>query len=184
MTVIVESANDLTLPFCQLQLQQIFFMSKDSLDDNAVEGVSAALLLAVKDAVEKDRPSWTDLLTGLDTSLTSKVRRVFPHIVIANSPRQIREHAERELINASAFLCGVTVDEAAQVADEALFVRKSLTVIDFTTTDTLGDEQTPLLVSLIERLKGLAEAFGKRDHQFDGSAELKKSPSISSLCLW
>lgn len=73
VATVVESADQLSLPFCQLELHQIFLTSA-SQAENAAEGVSAALLAAIKTALEKDLPCWSDLILGLDSGITKKVR--------------------------------------------------------------------------------------------------------------
>jgi mediator of RNA polymerase II transcription subunit 12 len=69
VVLIVDSTNELSLAFCQLQIRHIF-----STDVASVESISSALLQAVKIAVEKDQSSWSNLIDGLEADLTSKVR--------------------------------------------------------------------------------------------------------------
>lgn len=75
VATIVETADLLSLPFCQLGLQQIFAMSA-STGDNTDENVSGALIIAIKRAVEQNQPYWSDLISGLEPSFTNKVRIV------------------------------------------------------------------------------------------------------------
>lgn len=69
---IFDSANELSLPFCQLEIRQICSVDVTSADTSA-ETISSALLQAVKTAVEKDQSSWYNLVAGLKADLASKV---------------------------------------------------------------------------------------------------------------
>jgi mediator of RNA polymerase II transcription subunit 12 len=71
--LIVDSTNELSLAFCQLQIRHIFSTDVASAD-TSIESISSALLQAVKTAVEKDQSSWSNLIDGLEADLTSKVR--------------------------------------------------------------------------------------------------------------
>ena len=73
VVLIVDSTNELSLAFCQLQIRHIFATDVASAD-TSVESISSALLQAVKTAVEKDQSSWSNLIDGLEADLTSKVR--------------------------------------------------------------------------------------------------------------
>jgi mediator of RNA polymerase II transcription subunit 12 len=48
-------------------------MSKTSTAESSEDTVSTALLDAIKIAVDNDRSNWSDLIKGLDGSLTRKV---------------------------------------------------------------------------------------------------------------
>ncbi|KAF2176168.1 hypothetical protein K469DRAFT_678997 [Zopfia rhizophila CBS 207.26] len=163
---VVDSADDLSLPFCQFELRQIFCANGTS-SDPSDDTISAALLEAIKTAVEKDQSPWSDLVAGLDGELTSK----------------IREHAEREILKASAFLSGAIASqpEASGRGDEA-FLRKYLTVIDYTTSETPKDGQCSIFPSLVERLKGVVGVLGKWNNL--ASMEAMTSPPALRLCLW
>ena len=78
VSTIVNAADDLSLPFCQLELRQIFELNKSS-SDGSDDTVSVALLEAIKAAVDNDRSNWSDLIAGLDTGLTRKVCSRCPH---------------------------------------------------------------------------------------------------------
>jgi mediator of RNA polymerase II transcription subunit 12 len=137
-------ASELSLPICQATIEQLFSSSAASLGDSG-EALSASLLSAIKTAVEEDQPSGLELLASLDAALTD----------------QIRQHAEREIINASAFLCmspAIKAEEAEKVSPAV--VQKYLTVIDLTSSKrSETTEQTALLQALIERFKGISQAL-------------------------
>jgi mediator of RNA polymerase II transcription subunit 12 len=71
---VVPYADQLSLPFCQLVLHQIFSTSALS-TDHVVESVSAAFLSTIKTAIEKEQPCWSNLISGLEPDLLNKVRR-------------------------------------------------------------------------------------------------------------
>ncbi|ORY11541.1 hypothetical protein BCR34DRAFT_484023 [Clohesyomyces aquaticus] len=161
--LVVNTANDLGLPFCQLEIRQIFAMSEGS-----AETISAAFLEAIKAAVEKNVSPWSDLVAGLDADLTSK----------------IREHAEREILKASAFLSSPSTLELENLngANESL-LEKFLTVMDLTASGTPGDGQYPFFAAVAERLKGLAEILG-RPSDFTNALAGKSLPAIAQLSPW
>jgi mediator of RNA polymerase II transcription subunit 12 len=142
-------ASELSLPICQAVIEQLFSSSAASLGVSG-EALSASLLSAIKTAVEEDQPSGLELLASLDAALTD----------------QIRQHAEREIMNASAFLCmpfAVKAEEPEKVSPAA--VQKYLTIIDLTTSKrSETTEQTALLLALIERFKGISQAL--EDNRF------------------
>jgi mediator of RNA polymerase II transcription subunit 12 len=75
VAVVFKVASELSLPICQAVIEEIF-SSHDALDTDTAETLSAALLKAVRTAVEEDQSQGLELLTTLDTALTDKVRVV------------------------------------------------------------------------------------------------------------
>ncbi|KAF2691505.1 hypothetical protein K458DRAFT_381358 [Lentithecium fluviatile CBS 122367] len=141
IATVVQRADPLSLPFCQLELQHIFSASTLKADDE-VDRVSEALVSAVKTAIDEDQPCWPDLISGLEPSLMNK----------------IREHAEREIISASQFLCGPVRSKIdGHINDKQASVRKYLSVIDATCTGPSQEVQPALLHALVERFKGAVE---------------------------
>ncbi|KAF1830169.1 hypothetical protein BDW02DRAFT_114138 [Decorospora gaudefroyi] len=137
-------ASELSLPICQAAIEQVF--SSDTISRGPLnEALPAALLSAIKRAVEHEQSSGLELLANLDVALTD----------------QIRQHAEREVINASTFLTAPFNNEAdASGIVSPAVVQKYLTVIDLTSsnrTETL--DQSAMLLALIERLKGIAQVL-------------------------
>ncbi|KAH7126743.1 hypothetical protein B0J11DRAFT_558277 [Dendryphion nanum] len=169
VSIVVNTADYMSLPFCQLEIRQMF-SSNTSQSEISVDSMSAALLEAVKLAVEKDQSSWCDLVAGLEADLTSK----------------IREYAERELLNASAHFNNTSVFDPQTLDEEPEpFIRKYLTVIDFTASEAVVDGQLPIIAGLIERFRGIAEALNKivDDQRLD--LETKSSTlSARPVCAW
>ena len=60
------------MPFCKSMIHQIFEPDSTSTEQSS-DGLSAALLGAIKLALEKDKPSGLELLATLDSALTDKV---------------------------------------------------------------------------------------------------------------
>ncbi|XP_014561082.1 hypothetical protein COCVIDRAFT_22785 [Bipolaris victoriae FI3] len=137
-------ASELSLPICQAAIERIF-SSRATASEGSSEALSATLLNAIRLAVEEDRPSGLELLASLDASLTG----------------QIRQNAEREIINASAFLTALSttkVEESEIVSPKT--VQKFLAVIDLTPSKGAeSTEQSGMLQALIERLKGMTQAL-------------------------
>lgn len=72
VATVVPHADYLSLPFCQLVLQQIFSVSTSSTED-VVESVSTAFLGTIKHAIEREQTCWSELISGLAPSLVNKV---------------------------------------------------------------------------------------------------------------
>lgn len=137
-------ASELSLPICQAAIERIF-SSRANASAGPSEALSATLLNAIRTAVEEDRPSGLELLASLDASLTG----------------QIRQNAEREIINASAFLTAMstTKPEESEIVSPKM-VQKFLAVIDLTPSKGAENaEQSGLLQALVERLKGMTQAL-------------------------
>lgn len=169
VATVVDAADYLSLPFCQLEIRQLFAASSSDAEDS-LNARSAALLEAIKLAVEKDQSPWSDLIAGLESGLTAR----------------IREHAERELLNASAFLHGSTAVDPDQLNRHGQsFIEKYLTVIDFTASDTIKEGQATIITALIERFKGLGEALNRlHDPSKQNSTAVQSSSDITYLHSW
>ncbi|KAF1947285.1 hypothetical protein EJ02DRAFT_139344 [Clathrospora elynae] len=161
-------ASELSLPICQAAIEQIF-ASDTAVPGNSNDALSAALLSAIKTAVEEGQLSGLELLASLDAALTD----------------QIRHHAEREIINASAFFTGLAstkAEEFEEVSPE--IVQKYLTVIDLTSSKRIDTtEQSVMLPALIDRFKGIAQALDDNE-TVDKQPSRANSLSVVELYAW
>ncbi|KAF2625958.1 hypothetical protein BU25DRAFT_492495 [Macroventuria anomochaeta] len=140
---IFDIASELSMPFCRTMVQQIFETDSTSTEQSS-EGLSAALLIAIKSALEKDQPSGLELLAILDSTLTDK----------------IRQHAEREIIDASSFLTTSPFDSQGLGQTSPALIQKYLAVIDLTTGEAPeSTDQSAMLMALTDRFKGMAQAL-------------------------
>ena len=69
---VFDIASELSMPFCRSMIQQIFEPDSTSTERSS-DCLSAALLSAIKSALDKDKPSGLELLATLDGALTDKV---------------------------------------------------------------------------------------------------------------
>jgi mediator of RNA polymerase II transcription subunit 12 len=182
---IVDAADYLSLPFCQLEIRQLFSMTTADAE-NSVDTISSALLEAVKSAVEKDESPWSDLITGLETNLTNKVCDLLTYAKShLTDLYKIREHAERELLSASAFLSSPSaLDTERSFKEDEAFIQKYLTVIAFTCSDTVKGGQASIFTALVERFKGAGDAFSKLSDGAKPYIQLGTASPIAFLCLW
>ncbi|KAJ4346207.1 RNA polymerase II mediator complex subunit [Ascochyta clinopodiicola] len=140
---IFDIASELSMPFCRSMVQQIFESDSVSTECSA-DGLSAALLSAIKSALEKDQLSALELLATLDSALTIK----------------IRQQAEREIIDASSFLTTSPLEPQSFSSLSPALVQKYLTIIDLTTGEgSDASEPSTISMALIERIKGVAQAL-------------------------
>ncbi|OCL08825.1 hypothetical protein AOQ84DRAFT_388572, partial [Glonium stellatum] len=173
VSTIVNAADDLSLPFCQLELRQIFELNKSS-SDGSDDTVSVALLEAIKAAVDNDRSNWSDLIGGLDSGLT----------------RKIREHAEAEIFNAIASLGKIisSPPKTSERLDES-FIRRYLTVVDFTASNVSSEGQSQITTVLVDRLKALVELLSAPNEKASDLDSMlidlsASSPTTAELCPW
>jgi mediator of RNA polymerase II transcription subunit 12 len=73
VSAVFKIASELSLPICQAMIENIF-STNNVVDAHAADTLSAALLNAVKMAVEEDQSQGLELLSSLETTLTNKVR--------------------------------------------------------------------------------------------------------------
>ncbi|KAF2265315.1 hypothetical protein CC78DRAFT_579454 [Lojkania enalia] len=169
ISIVVESASVWSLPFCQLEIRQLFAIGMAS-PDVSIDSISAALLDSIKRAVEKDESPWSDLVVGLDGDLRN----------------QICEHAEREILNASAFLNNNAIlDCNRSTTEDGAFLRKYLMVIDLAASDSMKNSQNQAVLALVERLKGMSEALGRLYEKFKHNTHAGGvTASVTLLCTW
>ncbi|KAF1841449.1 uncharacterized protein K460DRAFT_369480 [Cucurbitaria berberidis CBS 394.84] len=162
------TASELSLPICQAVIEYIF-SSGAAMSGDSADALSAALLSAVKKAVEEGQSAGLELLATLDAGLTDK----------------IRQHAEREIITASAFFAlppGVKAEELEPTS--AALVQKYLAVIDLTSSKRIETtEQSGILLALIERFKGISLALNDHD-SCDYRPERASNLSVLELYTW
>ncbi|KAH3986935.1 mediator of RNA polymerase II transcription subunit 12 [Parastagonospora nodorum] len=141
---VFKAASELSLPLCQAMIEHIF-ASSSALDTHAADGLSVAVLNAVRTSMEQDQSQGLELLTNLEGPLADK----------------IRSHAEREVLDASYFLLhGSTDGIASDCIVKATMMQKYLTVIELTMGETpQADEQFAMLAALTDRFKGIFHAL-------------------------
>ncbi|CAO2657656.1 Nn.00g037820.m01.CDS01 [Neocucurbitaria sp. VM-36] len=161
-------ASELSLPICQAVIEHIF-SSGTSMSGDSADALSAALLSAIKRAVEEGQSAGLELLATLDAALTDK----------------IRQHAEREIINASAFFTlppGIKTEELEHTP--AALVQKYLIVIDLTSSKRIETtEQSTMLIALVERFKGIAQTLSDLGSLSDHPSQANNL-SVPELYSW
>ncbi|KAF1966910.1 hypothetical protein BU23DRAFT_559754 [Bimuria novae-zelandiae CBS 107.79] len=141
-TAIFRMADQLSLPFCQLKLRDLFSAIPSA--ENPFESFPAAFIKLLSRSLELDHGYLLDLLSGSDAAL--KIL--------------IRERAEEEIVSLSAFLCDPSLaDKGANHLDEPPCIPRLLDVICATTIEGAGDVQVSLLTTLVERFRGIADAL-------------------------
>ncbi|KAL1613069.1 RNA polymerase II mediator complex subunit [Paraconiothyrium brasiliense] len=92
-TAIFRYADQLSLSFCQLQLQELFISI--SAAGQSIESLPVAFIKFLKSTIELDHSYILELVAGLD----------------ANLKNLMCAQAEQEVLTFSAFLCDVTLDD-------------------------------------------------------------------------
>jgi len=69
---IIELADDLSLPFCQLALRHALSSGSHN-SDSMKDGPAVALFGAINTALEGEHMIWTELISGLDVNATCQV---------------------------------------------------------------------------------------------------------------
>lgn len=162
-STLVNAADDLSVPFCQLELQLLFKIQVLS-DEEGEIGVADAIIQAVKEAVENDKSIWSDLLTGLDAEMTRKVKpisRTSPgRLMLMRS--QIREYAETHILSAVSSLAKArTVNEELLLLtsreDHQRMLHRYLSVLNLTAWSIDDKAQSQICAAILEKLRTLLE---------------------------
>jgi mediator of RNA polymerase II transcription subunit 12 len=104
---------------------------------------------------------------------------------MAKLAEQIREHAERQILYASRFLCGPIVSkDGLLVDDKQALVRKYLSVIDATPLGPSQEVQPTLLAALIDRFKGAAELLNSWKQAPGGREVVERTSTDFDICFW
>ncbi|KAK8185417.1 uncharacterized protein BKA78DRAFT_356261 [Phyllosticta capitalensis] len=160
-STLVNAADDLSVPFCQLELQLLFKIHTES-DEEGEVGVADAIIAAIKESVESDKSVWSDLLTGLDVEMTKK----------------IREYAESHTLSALTKLAKSRLGEPESGLqngeDCQKMLQRYLSVINLTSWSTEDKNQGQIIGAILERLRTLLEVL----------SQASKPLSPAALCPW
>lgn len=98
---------------------------------------------------------------------------------------QIRQYAEREILQASTFLTQVSSPRAEEIhLPSPTIVQKYLTIIDLTSGKRIENtDQSAVVVALAERLKGIAQAFGNCEILAEQTGK-KSDTEVAELYSW
>ncbi len=97
---------------------------------------------------------------------------------------QIRQHAEREIIDASAFLTSSSFSSQGLGHTTPAMVQKYLAVIDLTAGESSeSTDQSTMLMALVERFKGVAQTMTSLTGSGNLSSQLD-SATVSDLYTW
>ncbi|TKA67900.1 hypothetical protein B0A49_10004 [Cryomyces minteri] len=166
---IVETANNLSLPFCQLELMRILKDGSSTEHDMSVEGHPAiALVEATKASIEKDRPMWQELISVVD----NRIRQT------------IREYAEARILSAVSDLAAPTNSDSTE---RQVVLRRYLTVVDHTASDGTDDGQHSIATAILEKMKTLVDLVSAAEDETQASPDRPGSTpvhSVRSLLPW
>jgi mediator of RNA polymerase II transcription subunit 12, fungi type len=143
---ILDIANDLTLPFCQIKLESMF-SSEDSLMSGTEEGRSERLEAfdsAIEAAVDSGKTAWASIVPLLDKSIAHHLRRRAQSQLLALFPSPKSAHTYD-----SSALKGRIVH-----AENLLRIIASTANSTLTTTST-NSNHTNLAVDIITTLNGI-----------------------------
>ncbi|KAL1640553.1 RNA polymerase II mediator complex subunit [Diplodia intermedia] len=178
-SALVNAADDLSVPFCQLELQLLFKIQVLS-DEEGEIGVADAIIQAVKEAVEADKSIWSDLLTGLDAEMT----------------RKIREYAETHVLSAVTTLTKArssAEDPSVPLCKEGheKMLQRYLSVLNLTAWSIEDKAQGQICAAILDRLRTLHELLSQAaqsgvasDSKEDTSKLRRGSAAVSALCPW
>lgn len=172
--------DSLSLVLCQLEIRHILSRRNDGGDPGHT--VSIALLDAIQTSVKKGNYAWFDLMDGLDPVLISKVRAVTRGSYISVNTKQVRDHAEHELLHASDFVTEALAlkNPIPQLSDET-FIWKHLTVVESTARKFSDERPSGAITALVERLKAIADAFERVNGPIEHLAHSTSSTDNASL---
>lgn len=97
---------------------------------------------------------------------------------------QIRQHAEREIIDASSFLTMLPFDAHGSSQRSPASVQKYLEVIDLTAGEASESvDQSAVLMALIDRFKGVAQALSSLN-AIETTPSHTDNLTVSDLYTW
>lgn len=178
-STLVNAADDLSVPFCQLELQLLFKIQVLS-DEEGEIGVADAIIQAVKEAVEADKSIWSDLLTGLDAEMT----------------RKIREYAETHVLSAVSTLAKARSGSEESIVstskeDHQKMLHRYLSVLNLTAWSIEDKSQGQTCAAILEKLRTLRELLSQSSQPALGSdakediSKLRQgSAAASALYPW
>ncbi|KAF2279548.1 uncharacterized protein EI97DRAFT_464783 [Westerdykella ornata] len=162
--LIPEAVDELSLRFCQLKIQCLFFMATGSTDCSR-DTLSSAFLTAIISAAQKNDSACLDLVGGLEPDLAFK----------------IREFAEREVLGATSFLANPLTTVLGNIPkEEEARIERYLAIIRTTSSKLIRDEQSQAIGPLANRLKGLAELM---DRHSDHGTKVMSSAEPPNCCV-
>lgn len=176
--------DQLSLPFCQLKLRDLFNSLRTV--QASMESLPAAFINYFKLAPEVDHTYLLDVATGMDAAFMHMVSHLF-ELAFIHSPRQIRECAEGEILSSSAFLCDpIPNDGDRVVVDLPPCIPRLLDLICAANVECIEESQS-ILVAIVERLRGIAELIHKIESRLGDPNDAPSNGDvllISTLCSW
>ncbi|KAF2757523.1 hypothetical protein EJ05DRAFT_538708 [Pseudovirgaria hyperparasitica] len=171
IAVVIDAIDDLSIPFCQLELHMIFLLDK-VLSEEGENGVELALLDAIKAAVDRNSSGVSELVSGLGEDVT----------------RKIREHTEEQILNAVP-LTGKKGIQSLQQIEVPLesTLNRYLAVVDSISFAPTSLGNHALLNALIDRLKLLNECLSEDASDFFAigtATDAEIDASVAKICPW
>lgn len=178
-STLVNAADDLSVPFCQLELQLLFKIQVLS-DEEGEIGVADAIIQAVKEAVENDKSIWSDLLTGLDAEMT----------------RKIREYAETHILSAVTTLSKARSGTEEPIVstskeDHQKMLHRYLSVLNLTAWSIDDKTQSQICAAILEKLRNLLDLLspsnqtGQASDSREEVTKLRQGYAVANaLCPW
>ncbi|KAK5012524.1 RNA polymerase II mediator complex subunit [Cryomyces antarcticus] len=160
---IVETANNLSLPFCQLELMRILKDGSSTEHGTSVESHPAiALVEATKASIEKDQLMWQELISVLDNRIK----------------QTIREYAETRILSAVSELAAPTNSGSTE---RQAVLRRYLNVVDHTASDGTDDGQHSTVTAILEKMKMLVDLVSAAEDQTQASSDRPGRTTVHSV---
>jgi mediator of RNA polymerase II transcription subunit 12, fungi type len=161
---LLKIADELSLPFCQLQLRLL--LSNPGSVNSPNQELASKLFEAIRTAADNDQCVWPELVKNLDSRITQKVC----------------EHAESLVLSAASQL-----KQTTEQSVPCSTVRKLLSIVDHTCVRPTMQSFHQIALVLTEKMKIVMEALAQPDidpiGQQPGASNTTTS-DVQHICLW
>lgn len=159
IATIMQVANDLNLPFCQLKLKSTLSRPDATALDLSQDSIVPTLMEAIKSSINRGSTVWARLIPVLDKTHASQVGccQALIRSLCKTDIRQLRELAEAELLS---YLTSSTSATSPSLEQKTTTLEGLLAIIDVSDDNCIPDTgASQLLTHIIETLDYVLSAF-------------------------
>lgn len=181
-------ADDLSLPFCQLEIQFILKSgSAPSVRQEHQKELATSLFESVIQAADDDYLVWLELISGLEPDMLVKVSFQYATNYTRNiNLTQICRYAESKVLTAISdsvhmFQTQGRLPMAEHVQEDQKLLRRLMAIIDSTST-AISEDISDSCQAVSERLRAIAESLASLDASSSDAHEYISSLAETGMC--
>lgn len=177
IAAIMQVANDLNLPFCQMKLKSILSRSDATGLDSSQGSLVPTFMEAIKSSIDRGSSVWAQLIPVLDKTHTAQVGCFLALIrhSCQTDIKKLREMAEAELLS---YLTSSTSAISPAWQQKVTALKGLLAIVDVTDDNGIPDASaSQLLTHIVETLDCVLSTFSSATSKAHMS-ELEESASV------